>query len=960
MRAGYLVVLLTVAGCLAAAGWQVRELLGMDAYHAGMVNGAGRQRFLAARVVQRALLKSLAPQQFSRLQVEVALAEWADQQDSVENHLRPICSASDPLCSGFALLKIQQRKIAELVRLLAASSGNQAVERGGLLEAALDAYLVAADRWVADFSQRLAEVTVAQQRRVFWWSLLLIGTTAVIVVAVLEPIIRRLQREWTTVDAAAQERQRLAAVAETIHNSVAITDVNGRIEWVNAGYVRITGYRAEQAIGRTDAAVVAGLSKDVEGGRGFHTELIRYRADGHMYWGSIDCRPMTDEAGRAAAYIIIESDVTEERTAADALRAAKEAAEAANRTKGAFLANMSHEIRTPLNGMIGMTGLLLDTKLDSEQREYADIARSSGEALLAIVNDILDLSKIEAGHVDLECIDFDLRCVIDEAVDAVALKAAEKGVELLVDVDLTCPLSFRGDPARLRQILLNLLSNAVKFSEVGDVTVAVAPAPAPDGRLGLDFTVQDCGIGIASDQIHKLFTPFTQADVSTTRRHGGTGLGLSICRRLIEAMGGTIGVSSTPGQGSTFRFQVILEPSAGHGLGTSLSFASPVHALIVDDHPVNLRILAAQLTNWGVTVTTAGGAAEGLQRWTDLAAAGCVPAVAILDHQLPDHDGFWLGREIRRRDSGHNCRLVLLSSLTNRLASVGDDPFDRAIAKPIKRDALLRVLAELLGGAPPQTLSTDDSSKDFAGRHILLVDDNTVNQKLGVRQLNLLGVTVAQAWNGAEAMEKLRLQAFDAVLMDCQMPEMDGYEATRLLRCKDSGVLNPEVPVIAMTANALAGDREQCLAAGMNDYITKPIDRRRLREVLLGAFARVPSTAPAATSESNQEIFDILGLREIVGNDPAFIDELLATFLESAGGLMNQIEQCADQDPALLKRLAHQLRGASANILARRLAATATSVELGDASHKAERLAQLRQDWSESQRQIAELLKKAG
>jgi CheY-like chemotaxis protein/HPt (histidine-containing phosphotransfer) domain-containing protein len=301
---------------------------------------------------------------------------------------------------------------------------------------------------------------------------------------------------------------------------------------------------------------------------------------------------------------------------------------------------------------------------------------------------------------------------------------------------------------------------------------------------------------------------------------------------------------------------------------------------------------------------------------------------------------------------------VLLSSLTNRLASVGDDPFDRAIAKPIKRDALLRVLAELLGGAPPQTLSTDESSKDFAGRHILLVDDNTVNQKLGVRQLNLLGVTVAQAWNGAEAMEKLRLHAFDAVLMDCQMPEMDGYEATRLLRCKDSGVLNPEVPVIAMTANALAGDREQCLAAGMNDYITKPIDRRRLREILLAAFARVPSTAPAARSESNQEIFDILGLREIVGNDPAFIDELLATFLESAGGLMNQIEQCADQDPALLKRLAHQLRGASANILARRLAATATSVELGDASHKAERLVQLRQDWSESQRQIAELLKK--
>jgi CheY-like chemotaxis protein len=452
--------------------------------------------------------------------------------------------------------------------------------------------------------------------------------------------------------------------------------------------------------------------------------------------------------------------------------------------------------------------------------------------LLALINDILDFSKIESGSLELESIDFALRSVIDETVDAAALQASEKRLEVLVDVDLTCPQFVRGDPTRLRQILLNLLSNAVKFTDVGDITLTVSPAPAPEGRLALDVSVQDSGIGIPEERIDRLFTPFTQADASTTRRHGGTGLGLSICRRLINAMGCTISIDSRPGIGTTFRFQILLEPSSNAVAVLQAPVPWPTRALLVDDHPVNRRILGAHLQSWGVEVHTAYDAEDALIRWDAMAAAGETPQLAILDHHLPGHDGDWLGRQIRQRDRLGVCKLILLSSLDANFRSTERGPFDRAIPKPVKRDTLYSLLGELTGGqASPLPAGVTESAR-FDGLRALLVDDNAVNQKIGHQLLVRMGFHITSAWNGRQALELLRAERFDVVLMDCQMPEMDGYDATQALRRTDSGVLDCSVPVIAMTANALSGDRERCLAAGMNEYLTKPINRTKLSATL--------------------------------------------------------------------------------------------------------------------------------
>ena len=631
--------------------------------------------------------------------------------------------------------------------------------------------------------------------------------------------------------------------------------------WVSARFWEILGHRARDMPETVAESALIGLVHPddlprffaVIGDNSISVELRMRTAQGEWLWVHLRSTANVESDGKKVGFwgslqdiserkrnedrlahqeALLLQDVTDMRNTAEALREARDAAESASRAKSEFLATMSHEIRTPLNGVIGMTGLLLETALNSEQREFAQIARSSGESLLALINDILDFSKIESGSLELESIDFDLRSVIDESVDAIALQASEKHLEVLVDVALTCPQSVRGDPTRLRQILLNLLSNAVKFTAAGDISLTVSSAAAPAGRLALDVAVADSGIGIPQDRIGRLFTPFTQADASTTRRHGGTGLGLSICRRLITAMGGTISIDSRPGFGTTFRFQILLDPSAHAAALRQAPVPSQTRALLVEDHPVNRRILGALLQSWGVAVATANDAEAALIQWDALAAAGETPQLAILDHHLPGHDGDWLGRQIRQRDRAGVCKLVLLRSLDSHSRNTDRGPFDRLIVKPVKPDALYSVLAELTGGQPTPLPAGAIESARFDGLRALLVDDNPVNQKIGHQLLMRMGFHVTPAWNGRQALELLRAERFDVVLMDCQMPEMDGYDATRALRRADSGVLDCGVPVIAMTANALAGDRERCLAAGMDDYLTKPIHRTSLAAAL--------------------------------------------------------------------------------------------------------------------------------
>jgi PAS domain S-box-containing protein len=631
------------------------------------------------------------------------------------------------------------------------------------------------------------------------------------------------------------------------------------------------------------------------------------------------------ENGKCVRIVGAFQDVTETRQAEENLRAAKEAAESANRAKSEFLANMSHEIRTPLNGVIGMTGLLLDGQLETQQREYAEIVRSSGGALLALINDILDFSKIEAGHLELERIDFDLHNLIEDSIDAVALRAAEKGIELLAEFDANAPRFYCGDPTRLRQVLLNLLSNAVKFTNSGEVALSLAVQSADDGLDALSFAVRDTGIGIPADRVNVLFAPFIQADTSTTRKFGGTGLGLSISKRLAEAMGGAIEVDSAVGAGSTFRFTVRLPASDMTSVREAGNRLAGVRVLVVSGAESSSRTLERQLAAEGAELTFAAGAESALEHYKNML-ADRPAAVVVVDDNLTASASIWLAQQIRRL-SAPPAALLLLASLSASAHASEVKVFDRIITKPVRGGVLVRGLAELTRAPAglPKNRQSVVQELPFSGVKILLAEDNPVNQKLACRLLQRMGVDVQVASNGVEVLQALQAGDFDAVLMDCQMPELDGYEATRRLRDPASGMRDPRIPVIALTAHALATDRAKCLAAGMDDYLTKPINPALLQRALAKS---LPAARQAACGigADDEMLFDASALLARTGEDRDFARELVALFIKTGGDTLWELTHCST-DTDTVRRLAHSLKGSAGSAAARDVATCAANLE---------------------------------
>jgi len=652
--------------------------------------------------------------------------------------------------------------------------------------------------------------------------------------AEMNELYRSLRESESTL---AAERDKLRAMIACLGDGLCMLDRTGRLILLNSEGERLLGYSEEDLLGRE-------LPEEIHAPGWTIGESVRdeegafRRKDGTIFPVSYVLDPIR-ENGEVVGAVLVFRDVSE-------LQRAREAALEASRLKAEFLANMSHEIRTPMNGIIGMAELLMGTDLKPSQREYAETIHSSSDSLLTIINDILDFSKIEAGKLSLEEIDFDVHAVVHEVVDLLAERAQRKGLEVACLVGREVPHGLKGDPVRIRQVLVNLIGNAIKFTHEGHVTVIVRGFPSPTGTR-LVFDVKDTGIGISEEAQARLFEPFTQADGSTTRKYGGTGLGLAICRQLLELMGSHLELESTEDEGSRFTFELALKE--GREPANLVRFPREhlrgLRLLVVDDNEINRRILAILLTGWGADVHTSTNAAEGLVELRASADAGRPFDLALLDLAMPEMDGLELGKRIRATPTLAGIRLVLLSSIVECLGPEGvvAAGFDGYMTKPYREGRLFECLTAVMGlrtgvdddqdQAPPIVNDVVLTHTRFAAKaRVLLAEDNAVNRRVAVYMLEKLGCVVDVVEDGARAVEAVEGARYALVLMDCQMPVLDGFEATRRIRQREEETGGERARIVALTAHAMPGDRESCLAAGMDDYLTKPLKLAALAEAL--------------------------------------------------------------------------------------------------------------------------------
>jgi two-component system sensor histidine kinase/response regulator len=727
----------------------------------------------------------------------------------------------------------------------------------------------------------------------------------------------------------------LATIVEQSSEAIWTKDLAGIITSWNSGAAAMFGYPPAEAlghalnVGESTAEEEEARMQRLMAGEKFSYDARAMTRSGTAIDIQVAVAPLLDQANQWIGSIAVARDVTQHKRSEEALRLAREAAESANHAKSSFLARMSHEIRTPMNGVLGMTELLLETGLTSAQRKYAETVQRSGQNLLGIINDLLDFSKIEAGKLELENVDMDLRRTLEDVVDLLAERAHVKGLELACSIPANLVTHVKGDPLRLGQVLTNLVGNAIKFTEQGTVVIRVAGLEETAQHVTLRFEVSDTGVGISAAAQSHIFEEFAQADGSTTRKHGGSGLGLAISRQLVEMMGGNIYVESVPGDGSTFWFTSRFEKQETQASRSApMGMLTGVRALIVESSVINRGILHSQMSNWGMTNRVAATPEQAIDLLAQAAARNAPYDIAIIDLGLSGMDALELARTIRARAEIAKLRLVMLTHRQIDMQDARDAGIDAWLAKPVRQTVLYECLVNVMARQPQEAVAAPDvcvpvntAPAGIRGK-ILLVEDNLINQEvaLGILQIQGYGVTVVS--NGGEALDAHAQGAFDLILMDCHMPEMDGFEATREIRGRERSSTDKRVPIIALTANAMAHDREECLNAGMDDHLSKPFSMQTMQDMLDRWMPQAASTKPEAAelaARGPAKAAAALDRRVLDQLSTLLKPERLARainfYLVESPKLIQKLKQAAAaSDAPEIVRSAHSLKSSSANL----------------------------------------------